>query len=355
MTRRGRNGWAARRVALPRYDRIGRPGRATAPRHPRGGQPITGGYAGLFDPPGGQTCRLLRRRRRGPPRIGARLAQREPAGRSRANEASSFYGPEVAGALKGSRRPARSSPAPEVARIPLNACPVGREDEDRVVRPCGLPSRKHRRAGRRGRLRGVWADASRHVGAYHRCRRTVPRRRSRRRRAGDGDDRARRAACSTCSTRTRGIVHHLWRTWVARDTDLARRRPGRRREHATTRSSRRPVTGGCRAPFASDARLAVRPGEQPRPGPTTLDQRAIATAAGASGLTTPTTLRTVREPGRLRQREARRRPPSSRRSALRRAAAARPDESDPPRPAGLWGRRPTRSSASARPCWRPVT
>ena len=140
----------------------------------------------------------------------------------------------------------------------------------------------------------------------------------------------------------------LWRTWVARDTDLAAaRRAGGRPGTTTTRSSRRPGTGSCRAPSAT----RCAPGSSTRrptlldDARTILDQRAaIATAAAAAGLTVPTTLRTAFEsPDGFASADAR----GDRRArgdpALRRRGGG-PIPTSPTRSSGsgCGGRRPTR-------------
>ena len=147
-----------------------------------------------------------------------------------ANEAfASYYGLEVAGALKVKAAGEVLTPALEAARIPLNAWgPVGREDaNDRVVRLRGLagPRARHRRAGRRGRpARGV----GRRVAPRRRVPATGARGRChvggrwRRGRARDGDAAPDwRGLLDLLEAHAATSFDDLWRTWVARDTDLA--------------------------------------------------------------------------------------------------------------------------------------
>ena len=140
----------------------------------------------------------------------------------------------------------------------------------------------------------------------------------------------------------------LWRTWVARDTDLAlldARSAARARYDAVVAAA-----GDWRLPRAvRDAMRAWQFDQATRlltSARTILDQRAvIATAAAASGLTLPTTLRTAFEsPDGFASAtlEA-----TAELEAIDRydaAAAARPDESDPlvrRRPVGDRRRRPS--------------
>ena len=144
----------------------------------------------------------------------------------------------------------------------------------------------------------------------------------------------------------------LWRTWVARDTDLAlldARAAARARYDEVVAAA-----GDWRLPRA--VRDAMRAWQfdqatelldQAR---TILDQRAaIATAAAAAGLTTPTTLRTAFEsPDGFASASLE---ATAELEAIQRydaAAAARPDESDPLVRLGLWGTTPDAELASAR-------
>ena len=325
----------------------------------------TGGYAGLFDPSGGQIevayyadDGVVLHESAHAWFNGSLLADRW------ANEAfASYYGLEVADDAQGQgRRRGPHTRRLEAARIPLNAWgPVGREDaNDRGLRLRGVagPRARHRRAGRRGRpARGVGRRVAprRRVpaaGARGRCHVGGRRRRGR---ARDGRrPRPTGAACSTCSRSTR---RHRSTTCGGRGSRATRTWPcstrGRPPGHATTRSSRRPGTGSCRAPFATrcvPGSSTRRPSSSTRPE-TILDQRAaIATAAGGGRAdAADDAADRVREPGRLRQRDRSRRPPSSRRSQrYDAAAAARPDESDPLVRLGLWGTTPDADLASAR-------
>jgi hypothetical protein len=322
----------------------------------------TGGYAGLFDPSGGQIevayyadDGVVLHESAHAWFNGSLLADRW------ANEAfASYYGLEVAGALKVKAAGEVLTPALEAARIPLNAWgPVGREDAKTesyaYAASLALARAIAERAGEDG-LRAVWADASRHIGAYQP---PVP---------ADGATSAvggGAGAPETVATAPdwRGLLDlldahsaasfdDLWRTWVARDTDLAvldARAAARARYDEVVAAAGdwqlpRVVRDAMRAwQFDQATELLDRAG-------TILDQRAaIATAAGASGLTTPTTLRTAFEsPDGFASAtlEA-----TAELEAIQRydaAAAARPDESDPLVRLGLWGTTPDTELASAR-------
>jgi hypothetical protein len=144
----------------------------------------------------------------------------------------------------------------------------------------------------------------------------------------------------------------LWRTWVARDTDLGlldARAAARARYDEIVAAA-----GDWQLPRAvRDAMRAWQFGQATvllDHARTLLDQRtAIETAAAASGLTVPTTLRTAFEsPDGFASAtlEA-----SAELEAIQRydaAAAAHPNESDPLVRLGLWGATPDAELASAR-------
>ena len=341
------------------------------PRHPRGGQPIHRRLRRAVRPVGRpDRGRLLRRRRRGPPRIGARLVQREPAGRSLGERGLRLVlRPRGGRRAQGQGRRRGPHAGPRGGPHPAQRLGPGRSRgcEDRVVRLRGLagPRARHRRAGRRGRpARGV----GRRVAPRRRVPATGARGRChvggrwRRGRARDGRrPRPIGAACSTCSRRT---PRHRSTTCGGRGSRATRTWPcstrGRPPGHATTRSSRRPGTGSCRAPFATrcaPGSSTRRPSSSTRPGRSSTSAPRSPPPPAAAGLTTPTTLRTAFEsPDGFASAtlEA-----TAELEAIQRydaAAAARPDESDPlvrPGPVGDDARRG--AGAAPGPCSRPVT
>ena len=146
----------------------------------------TGGYAGLFDPSGGQIevayyaddGVVLHE-------IGARLVQRGLLADRWANEAfASYYGLEVADALKVKAAGEVLTPALEAARIPLNAWgPVGREDANDRGRTPTRPRWPSRAPSPSGPARTACARCgptrrATSARTSRRCPRTVPRRRS---------------------------------------------------------------------------------------------------------------------------------------------------------------------------------
>ncbi len=132
----------------------------------------TGGYAGLFDPEGGEVevayyadGHVVLHEAAHAWFNGALLADRW------ANEAfASYYGTEVAGPLKVTASGDALTPAIEKARIPLNAWgPIGREGDATetygYAASVALARAIAERAGDDG-LQKVWADAAGRVGAY---------------------------------------------------------------------------------------------------------------------------------------------------------------------------------------------
>ena len=147
-----------------------------------------------------------------------------------ANEAfASYYGLEVADALKVKAAGEALTPALEAARIPLNAWgPVGREDAKTesyaYAASLVLARAIAERAGEDG-LRAVWADASRHVGAYQP---PLPADAATSAVGGGGGEPETvagapdwRGLLDLLEAHSAASFADLWRTWVARDTDLA--------------------------------------------------------------------------------------------------------------------------------------
>ena len=186
-----------------------------------------------------------------------------------ANEAfASYYGLEAAAELDVKATADELTPELEAARIPLNAWgAVGREDdktEDYAYAATLALARDDRRAGRGRRpARGLG-----------RCRgpgRCLPAGRDRR---GNGRGRRRgaepetvdgppdwRALLDLLEERTGLTYDDLWRTWVARDTDLPLL--DARRDARTAYDEVLAAAGEwqlSRAGARCDARLAVRPG-----------------------------------------------------------------------------------------------
>ena len=264
----------------------------------------TDGYAGLFDPSGGQVevayyadDAVVLHESAHAWFNGALLADRW------ANEAfASYYGLEIAAALDIKATGDTLSPELEAARIPLNAWgPVGREDEATeeyaYAATLALARAIAERAGDEA-LRAVWADAAARVGAYQPS-------------AGDGETSAVGGGAADPETVEgapdwRGLLDlleahstdsydDLWRVWVARDTDLAmldardvaRARYDRLLASAGDWQLPRAVRDALRAWRFDQVTTLLIAAE------TILDQRtAILAGAAASGLTAPDTLRT---------------------------------------------------------------
>jgi len=268
----------------------------------------TGGYAGLFDPAAGQVevaydagDDVVLHEAAHAWFNGALLADRW------ANEAfASFYGVDVGTTLKVKANAAGLTPKLETARIPLNAWgAVGTEDtstEDYAyAASLELARAISERTGPEG-LRAVWADAAGRVGAYQPP--TV------------GSDPTSSVGGAASPRETvdgapdwRGLLDlldahsttssdDLWRTWVARERDLAlldARKAARTRYDGVLADAGdwqmpRAVRDAMRAWRFDDANSLLDDAV------TILDQRdTIATAAAASGLTVPDTLRSAYE------------------------------------------------------------
>ena len=309
----GRSGSAAwsRGPAGPGRRGSACPGRATAvSSSTRRSAGSTGGYAGLFDPSARpDRGRLLRRRLRRPPRIGARLVQRRhcspTAGRTRRSPRTTASRRPTALKVKASRR--RPDPGPRGGPHPAQR--VGRRRSRGRRRPRTTPTRRRSPSPARSPsgpvhdgLRAVWADAARQVGAYQppaRGRADVGGRRRPRTRPRPSTA----ARLARPARPARGTTGDVVRRPVA-DVGRPRHGPGRCSTRARPRGPIRRGRRGGRGLAAAagrprrDARLAVRPGDRAarRTPRTILDERAaIATAAAAAGLTAPDTLRTAFE------------------------------------------------------------
>lgn len=268
----------------------------------------TGGYAGLFDPAAGQVevaydagDDVVLHEAAHAWFNGGLLADRW------ANEAfASFYGLDVGTTLKVKAKAAGLTPKLEPARIPLNAWgAVGSEEKSTedyaYAASLGLAEAIAERAGSDG-LRAVWADAAGRVGAYQ-----PP---------VTGDDPASAVGGGATAPETvdgapdwRGLLDlldarsatsfdDLWRRWVARDSDLAlldARKAARARYDAVLADAGdwqmpRAVRDAMRAWRFDDANALLHDAE------TIVAQRdVIRTAAAASGLTVPNTLRSAYE------------------------------------------------------------
>ena len=198
------------------------------------------------------------------------------------------------------------TPELEAARIPLNAWgAVGRENEKTedyaYAATLALARAIAERAGADG-LRAVWADAAGKVGAYQ----PVVTGNASTSGAAGGGGRARdrrpapdwRALLDLLEERTGVSYDDLWRTWVARDTDLPlldARRAARTEydkvvEEAGDWLLPRALRDAMRAWRFDQAKTMLGDAT------TVLDERAqITTDAAAAGLTVPDTLRTAFE------------------------------------------------------------
>jgi hypothetical protein len=267
----------------------------------------TGGYAGLFDPSSGQVEVAYD--------AGDFVVLHESAHAwfngglltdRWANEAfASYYGLEAAAELDVKATADELTPELEAARIPLNAWgAVGREDDKTedyaYAATLALAREIAERAGADG-LRAVWADAAARVGAYQ----PVATGEGTAAAAGGGSESETvdgppdwRALLDLLEERTGLTYDDLWRTWVARDTDLAlldARRDARTEYDEVLATAgqwqlSRPVRDAMRAWRFDQARKMLGDAK------TILIQRAaIATGAAAAGLTVPDTLRTAFE------------------------------------------------------------
>ncbi len=267
----------------------------------------TGGYAGLFDPSEGlievayyaddfvvlhEAAHVWFN--------GSLLADRW------ASEAfASYYGLDVARALKVKVDADELTPELEKARIPLNAwAGIGRETtatEDYAYAAALVLARAIAERAGDTALQAVWADAADRTGAYQ-----PP--------AGTGATSAVggqpggpetvvgspdwRGLLDLLEAHTATSFDDLWRTWVVRDTDLPlleARAAARTRYDAVLKATGdwqlpRPVRDAMGA-WRFDVATALL-----AKASTILERRkAIATAAAASGLTLPDTLKTAFE------------------------------------------------------------
>lgn len=303
----------------------------------------TGGYAGLFDPSGGQIDvayyaddYVVLHESAHAWFNGALLADRW------ANEAfASYYGLDVAAALHVAATGDKLTPKLEAARIPLNAWgPIGREDaatEDYAyAATVALARAIAERAGDDG-LRAVWADAAERVGAYQPPATGAGTTSAVGGRAADPEtvDGAPdwRGLLDLFEAHSASSFDDLWRTWVARDSDLAlldARKAARARYDEVVGSAGdwQAAAGGPRR----DAGVALRPGDHPA-GRRNHDPRPAHGHRGRIGRVRPDrpghAADRLREPRRLRQRDARgdgraRDDPALRRGRRRAAGGPRP-------------------------------
>ena len=269
----------------------------------------TGGYAGLFDPSLGQIDVayyaddfVVLHESAHAWFNGGLLADRW------ANEAfASYYGLEIASALKVAATGDVLTPELEQARIPLNAWgAVGsgsKATEDYAYAATLTLARAIAdRAGADG-LRAVWKAAAGRIGAYQPTPagggaasggRVAPTRR----RSWSTDRPTGGASSTLLEADTPASYDDLWRTWVARDSDLPlldARREARTRYDAVVAAAGdwripRPVRDAMRAWRFDQADSLLTAAAA------ILDQRTtIASGAAAAGLTAPDTLRTAFE------------------------------------------------------------
>jgi hypothetical protein len=268
----------------------------------------TGGYAGLFDPSLGQVevaydagDFVVLHESAHTWFNGALLVDRW------ANEAfASYYGLEAADALKVKINADTLTPELEAARIPLNAWgSVGREadatEDYAYAATLALAREIAERAGTDG-LRAVWTAAANKIGAYQPSEArggaaspvgavaTDPE-------TVDGPPDW-RALLDLLEDTTGKTYADLWRTWVARETDLPLL--DARAEARTEYDAVTAAAGEWRLPRAVRDAMRAWQFDQARTmlGDATavLDKREeIATDAAAAGLTLPDTLRTAFE------------------------------------------------------------
>ncbi len=256
----------------------------------------TGGYAGLFDPGKGivevayyADDFVVLHEAAHAWFNGALLADRW------ANEAfASYYGLTIAPGLQVKAGGDTLTPALEAVKFPLNSWgAIGREtsavEDYAYAATLALAKAIAARAGADG-LRAVWADAAGRVGAYQ-----PP--------AVDGVAPASpetvdaapdwRGLLDLLDEQGSGTYEDLWRTWVARPTDLPlldARQAARARYDSVVAAARdwqlpRPVRDAMRAWRFDTATALLDDATR------ILDQRtAIATAATVAGLTPPDTL-----------------------------------------------------------------
>lgn len=314
----------------------------------------TGGYAGLFDPSGGQVevayyadDSVVLHESAHAWFNGALLADRW------ANEGfASYYGHDVAAALKVKTVPETLTPELEAARIPLNAWgPVGREEdatEDYAYAAALSLARAIAERAGDATLRAVWADAAARVGAYQP---PVAAGTATSAVGGSGVDPETvegapdwRGLLDLLEARSASPFDDLWRTWVARDTDLpllderaaARARYDQVLAAAGDWRLPRPVRDAMRAWQFDQATALLTDASA------ILDRRSsIATAAAASGLTVPDTLRTAFEsPDGFASATLEATAELEAIARYDEAAAARPTDPGMVEAAGLWGTTP---------------
>ena len=265
----------------------------------------TGGYAGLFDPSKGlievayfADDFVVLHESAHAWFNGSLLADRW------ANEAfASYYGLDVARALKVKADADKLTPQLEKARIPLNAWGgIGRETtatEDYAYAATLTLARAIAARAGGAALQAVWADAADRTGAYQPPATTgaisadpgLP---------GDPETVKGppdwRGLLDLLEAHTATSFEDLWRTWVVRDTDLPllqARAAARIRYEAVLGEAgdwqlARPVRDALRAWRFDDATALLAKASA------ILERRqAIATAATTSGLTVPDTLRTA--------------------------------------------------------------
>ena len=309
----------------------------------------TGGYAGLFDPSTATVeiayyaddFVVLHEAAHGWFN-GALLADRW------ANEAfASYYASEVATDLELEVEPAELTDELQVARIPLNGWgPVGTEDpaqEDYAYAAApALAAAIAERAGDDG-LRAVWADAADGTFAYQPT--TGP--------AETGTDRPDwRGLLDLLEARTDATYDDLWRTWVARPTDLPlldARAEARTQYEAVLAMTDgwklpRPVRDALRAWRFDDATGLLDDATA------VLEQRAVVVeAATEAGVIAPDTLRTAFEDDDGFD-DARAEADAELAAIDRYAAAAalEPASMDPVLTLGLWGQTPEVELEAAR-------
>jgi hypothetical protein len=256
----------------------------------------TGGYAGLFDPAGGAievayyaSDTVVLHEAAHAWFNGALLADRW------ANEAfASYYGLAVAPALNVKATGPALTKELEASRIPLNAWgPVGEVDPKAeayaYAASLALARAIVERAGADA-IRSVWSDASAHVGAYQPAGAMTPDTVQ-----GPPDW---RGLLDLLEAQTSKSFDDLWRTWVARDTDLPlldARAAARTRYDAVQRAAAgwqlpREIRDAMRAWRFDEATSMLGDAEA------VLGQRrAIEQRATAAGLTPPPTLKTAFE------------------------------------------------------------
>ncbi|HEX7948791.1 MAG TPA: hypothetical protein VF494_00465 [Candidatus Limnocylindrales bacterium] len=314
----------------------------------------TGGYAGLFDPGKGVVevayyadDFVVLHEAAHAWFNGALLADRW------ASEAfASYYGLAVAPDLNVKATRAALTPALEAAKIPLNSwAAVGREasavEDYAYAATLELAKAIAERAGSDG-LRAVWADAAGRIGAYQ-----PP--------AVDGATPAPetvdgapdwRGLLDLLDEQGSGSFDALWRTWVARPTDLPlldARQAARQRYDAVVAAAGdwqlpRPIRDAMRAWRFDTA------GSLLEAASAILDQRGrIDSAAGVAGLTPPPTLHAAFErPDGFTSAADEAAAELDTIARYVTAAAARPASPAPLQALGLWGTTPDAELAQAR-------